>query len=561
MATTFYFNNKKITLPGVYSVIKAGNDFSYRALDYGKVLIIDTGQYDAHAEDELSCGGGGVGIANTSNGGEQAIYSFTSLADFQAFVGGGIWYKLAEPLFNPDPNNPAAEGVSEIYYVRAATTTPSTLVLRATPASGTETTFTIKTLNEGYNSVGKLDENNNIYKGFGYTITAGVENPDAFIMNFYKGTYTGEAKDGLPYNEVYKEDTTPILLCSSPEFTTFQELYNWCITDSNFGMYFAYQAPSTGVDPVPTSTGVLSGLRTVNPVLATGGTTSYIDTASEFKTSVLDYFTESDYSAVMTDIVVAGTTLSTTLLQTIIEHINTDSIYQRFLYVATGTKQGDFENAITLSTAINNDLVQTVFGDAGKASQIAASGYRWWGSLYMTASVLGRTFGKPPYIPVTNKSIGIDMLGYSPTTTQKEKALKKGLNLVVNNPSLGRFVVLQGINTLQDNTSLFNTKGQSFSTQFMRIVAQINKELVVNANMDLLSQENGVNVMSLSANFLKEWTINYLNSRVATPASDNLILSFQDVSVTRQEDAYFVSYYIRVNNEITKLFFTGFLLK
>ena len=81
---------------------------------------------------------------------------------------------------------------------------------------------------------------------------------------------------------------------------------------------------------------------------------------------------------------------------------------------------------------------------------------------------------------------------------------------------------------------LFNSNGQSHSIQFMRIVAQINKELVVNASIDLLGQENGVNVNTLSAGAVKDWTVAYLQSRVANEAQDNLLLSFKDVLVTRQ---------------------------
>jgi len=38
-------------------------------------------------------------------------------------------------------------------------------------------------------------------------------------------------------------------------------------------------------------------------------------------------------------------------------------------------------------------------------------------------------------------------------------------------------------------------------------------------------------------------------------------LSFKDVVTTRKEDAYFTTYKIVVNNEITKLFFTGYLIR
>ena len=65
----------------------------------------------------------------------------------------------------------------------------------------------------------------------------------------------------------------------------------------------------------------------------------------------------------------------------------------------------------------------------------------------------------------------------------------------------------------------------------------------------------------MSAGAVKDWTVAYLQGRTATNETDNLLLAFQDVVVTRKEDAWFVTYKIRVNNEITKLFFTGFLIR
>ena len=150
---------------------------------------------------------------------------------------------------------------------------------------------------------------------------------------------------------------------------------------------------------------------------------------------------------------------------------------------------------------------------------------------------------------------------HSLTESEQKKALKYGILTTVLNDYTGKFNILQGVNTLQDNANLFNAKGQSYSIQFMRIVAQINKELIVNATLDLLGQENGVNANTLTAGAVKDWTVAYLQSRTATDAQDNLILSFKDVATTRKEDAYFTTYKIVVNNEITKLFFTGYLIR
>ena len=43
MATEFRFNNKRVKLPGAYSTIVSGEKNAPLALDYGKVLVIDTG--------------------------------------------------------------------------------------------------------------------------------------------------------------------------------------------------------------------------------------------------------------------------------------------------------------------------------------------------------------------------------------------------------------------------------------------------------------------------------------------------------------------------------------
>ena len=47
MATSVYFNGKLRTLPGVYSTITSGESSASRNLDYGTVLLIDTGVYGA----------------------------------------------------------------------------------------------------------------------------------------------------------------------------------------------------------------------------------------------------------------------------------------------------------------------------------------------------------------------------------------------------------------------------------------------------------------------------------------------------------------------------------
>ena len=145
MASTFYWNNKQISLPGAYSTIVSGETGPARQLDYGKVLVIDTGTYSAGF-------GGGAGINGENTSGQNAIYTFDTISDFRGFMKGGLWWRVAEALFAPDPSNPDAVGVSQLQFVRAATTTGATIAF-ATKSGGK---FVIKTLDEGLIANGTL---------------------------------------------------------------------------------------------------------------------------------------------------------------------------------------------------------------------------------------------------------------------------------------------------------------------------------------------------------------------------------------------------------------------
>ncbi|MGL5691860.1 MAG: hypothetical protein ACRDD8_13710, partial [Bacteroidales bacterium] len=64
---------------------------------------------------------------------------------------------------------------------------------------------------------------------------------------------------------------------------------------------------------------------------------------------------------------------------------------------------------------------------------------------------------------------------------------------------------------------------------------------------------------TLNPGVLKSWTEKYLQSKVATETEDNLLLTARNVTVTKVGDSYQVNYEIVINNEINKIFFTGFL--
>lgn len=551
MATSVYFNGKMRTLPGIYSTITSGDNSATRNLDYGTVLLIDTGVYGAGF-------GGGSGINGAGKQGLDAVYSFTDLPSFREFVKGGLFWKAAEALFTPDPYNPDAVGISNLLYVRACTTTPATMTFAPTGGGANGGNIVIKTIDEGLNANGVLDGE---YLKFGYafTVIPGTDDPNAFVMQFWRGTYTGEWTDPvtgvvMSFDELTVAQSDPILICQSPECTNLAELVQWCETDDNFGARFILDA-STEIKGDGT---VDSDDLTDNAgyKVATGATEDYKSTDID---DVLNQIQDLDYNIVFTDQI--GENGAGSINLKVISHRNNQAKFDKFVFVGAYPNKEKYDDSLAMARSFNSAWVAFVHGGIGTASDLVATKVRWWGVFYNLCQVIGRVSGKPPYVPATNKTIGGDKLQHIPSEKEMEKAVKAGLIIVYPNPYLRRFVILQAVTTLQDNQLLFNKKGDSFSLQFMRILAQLNKECVVNAEIDLMGDENGVNINTLSKGALETWTINFLQQRVATENQDNLITRFQNVVATKVDDYYKVTYEVVVNNEVTKVFFTGFLLR
>lgn len=646
MAIRYNFNNKVVKLPGAYSTIVSGEQSAPLTLDYGKILVIDTGV-------EGSTWGGGAGINGAGSKGKDSIYSFDNLADYQSFLKGGMFWKSAQALFKPSIGK---LGASTILHAKAATTTKSSMSFVATGGGANGGTFTISPIDEGVVANGQVNETKatstatitnfgaegsvfsitvdgqvigtytvdadddaiddviaglsksiseqgwsdvtavtsttitftalsgagnytgtptltatggtaafdtavafsggiagtELIKGYGYTITSGVVDTAKFIYTAYVGTFTGLHTDSIPYNEISKAEALPNVVVQSPEFDNIQELIDWANTNTAFGNYFTLETGTVAGTGVVDSDDVPSGYT-----LATGGTEVY---SSARLDEILTAVTEEDFSFIFTD-QYGITNASSSLITSIKSFMVGDSKFERYLYVGAGDDEDEFATSITIAQGHNSPYIHAIHGETGLVSNQIASGFRYFPSMYTAALVLGRTAGKEPQVPVTNKTLNIDKLSHNLTKVQKERALDAGLKVIWYNPYISGFVTLQDVNTLQNNTILFTPTGKSFQGSFMRILGQINKELVVNAETTLLSDENGVNVNTLGSGTLKNFTESYLNSRVATATADNLILSFRDVTVTKVDSAFEVTYGVVVNNEISKIFFTGFLLR
>jgi hypothetical protein len=75
-----------------------------------------------------------------------------------------------------------------------------------------------------------------------------------------------------------------------------------------------------------------------------------------------------------------------------------------------------------------------------------------------------------------------------------------------------------------------------------------------------LKKPNGANRNTVSVEDVVAWLEGYLQSKVATDQTDNLILSFQSIDVVVNQDAYEVTYAFTPNFEVSFLFFTGVII-
>jgi hypothetical protein len=548
MATVKYFNGRKVILPGVYSTIKSGVNNPPQINDYGTCLIIDTGKGATYG------GGGSINGEHTS--GQDAIYTFSELKDFQSFQKGGILWKTAEALFKPDGQN---VGISQLIFVRAATTTGATMTFSPVGGGANGGTFAFDTLDEGLitNGVLDVDNNNNLIKGYAFTVESGIVDVNKWIFKVWLGTYVGDHTDGFSYDESLQVDSKPALIVQSPEFDNVQELIDWSENDPDFRAAF-----------VPDPTNAIAGDGSVDATdaataatyqVAAGGTETY---GTSDLTDVLEAVKELKYPFILSD-AYGSSDYNTASVGAIQSHIESDAVYGHYMYYGGGKDKSEFgqtDGSIPQTAYFDSNKVIVCHGDVKKASNVDPTGFRIWPTLYKAANILGRIAGLPPQVPGTFKSIGIDGEVHKLTTKERETALQAGVLTTYFDTDFNNFIITQAVNTLQNNTNVINADGRSFSIQLERIKAQINTDVVVNAKIQLLGQPNGVNRNTLSANYVKNWTERFLETKKATPSDDNLIISYQDVTVKRVQDYWEVTYGIVPNNEITKLFFTGTIL-
>jgi len=382
----------------------------------------------------------------------------------------------------------------------------------------------------------------NLLSGYAYTIETGVVNTSKWIYKLWRGTYKGLYSDSIPYDEIASTSAFPVLVSQSPEFDNIQTLIDWATTDGDFGKYFVIDVTSakTGAGTV-TSADILN-IKSYQA--GTGGTATY-DKIDEALEAIKDL----NYNYILTTSSTANPSTDTTIMK-IVDHITIDAKYDKYLIVA-----GDDD---TLATTIgyaeefNTEKVNLVHGGIHKNSRLAASGYRVWEAFFHAAYYAGRLLGLAPQVPLTYKAINVDGLVDVLNERDQLKADSAGVLATVWDADFGKFINLHDVNTLQESDFVLNNDGLSHLIQIERIKAQLNKELIINSKLDLLSDPAGVNRDSLSAEIAVEWTKTYLQRKLGT-----LLVAYRNVTAVQQEDVIFVDYEASPNSEIKSIFFTG----
>lgn len=552
MAIKVIFGGKTIQEPGVYAQVKSGVKNPPLNLDYGIVLLIDTGSGASY---------GGYAINGEITSGSNAIKFYSAIDDFKADLRGGEYSYIADYLFQP--NGFGTNGASQVGYVRACTAAPAEVTYEF-GAAGAVADFTIQSRLEGLIGNGVNSTiTTKLKKGYAVQMKAGpnanTTTPDTFVLEFTVGTFAGLDTEGDPYFNETEANSAPEVILTSIEFTKASDLGDWMRTSSAFNTYFKLDPASTF-----TTSNVVNADLTANATikLFAGGTETY--NASDFDL-VLDAIKETYYNFVMTDnygVAVNGGGKSSNNTK-LFNHLLTQAKYRKMMFVAGGQNEDEFTGStgsIGIANFYNHSSAVVVHGGFYKTSRTGVQ--KKYSSFVKAAAVLGRIAGAAPQVPGTFKGLNWD--GEVHLMTEKERilALNNGVLHTKFDTEFNRYTINQSINTLAGikNEFFINPDGQSYEISVTRIGMHLCNLLMIRAKQDLLSQEDGVNRFTLSASSLAEYTKGFLQLQTATDNTDGLILRFEQITIKTYLDSYFINFGYEPNYPVNKLFFTGFQL-
>lgn len=519
MAQTAIFGNKVIKLPGAYARVVSGIETEAALASYSNVLLIDTG-----------AGNGFNSIKGIVGNGKECIYAL----DYDSanyYIKGGPLAPVIEALYNPDTNKP---GIGTLHLIKAATSTPASVATPISLFGGAITATALKTVEQGTICNTEI-EDEVLRQGFLFKAIYDKATSKAYV-EIHQGTYQGTNFGGYSIGNE-KENSVPTIIYRSKKCNTPDDLVSFLQRSQEFKDILEFEGLKVvkqfGDDAVSSD------------LTFTGGT----DTYAENLTDILPMTTDVDYSCMF----ICEKNGEQKMVPAALDHIVNDAkgIKQILTYEA------DFDEAILKAREYDSDSLIVAAGVSKQTSKTSPTGFIIHDTMVNGARCLGRIFGLSPEIPATMKSLGIDGMEVEPSDADLENMLDNGVIAPYYDADLGGFVLSQACNSLQANTQLINEDCSTYSIQAKRILAQVVKNLQLQAKLDFWGGENAVNKATLSDAYLKAWTETLLSKLTVAPnkTENNYLLDYQVTKVATENDTKRVFLSVTVNGEITKILF------
>lgn len=538
----FLFNPQENTR-GVQSIVFV----SARTTTAGSLSYTVAG-VSGGAKIKATVSGGAVTALTIINGG-----SGFSVAPTIAFSGGGGTGATATATIT----NGVITSVTITAPGTGYTTAPTVTVTG--PTSGG--TFTIKCKWEGLVGNGTLT-GSSLTRGFGAVLVRGILDPYKYKIQFLSGSYKGMDKNGVPFDGGTAESATVTeILTETPEFTYLSEIKDYFDNDFVFNQYFKLSSFTT------TGVGALDDIDfaanlSVNPIA--GGTQSYgstdlDDVLASLAEETFTFFLADHYGNITTGPNQCNALDNQNLK--IVSHIQQQAKYNdKYMFVGGGKDRSQLQgsnSSVAFAKFYNTRNVIVVHGNMVTDKQTGAGNIREVDSIYTTALALGRIAGLASQEPGTQKQVRVRDMTHDLDLAEREIALQAGV-LHFKKEGEDLWIINQSINTLQKNTQLINPDGSSYEISVERIKAELNQDLSINGSKAF----PGKNRNTASPAEVKTWTEGRLQTRVATPQIDNLIISYKNVKVRTlpNSDSYFVEYEFIPNGPVNKIFSTGYML-
>lgn len=552
MATQITVGKKTTSLPGIYSTVRSGITNPPSAVDYGNVVIIDDGSLGANSFIAIN------GVLGTNKQGADAAM----VIDSNVSITSRVWDSPLVPIINGlyKPSNKAGvAGINKLVILQAAATTPGTATI--TFANGS---ITLKTVFEGTSMNGTINTvEKSLASGFGIRVEAGRS--FGYSVVFYKGQHNrmeDPKNPGFGFNgySLPTSFTAPKILFRSPDVRTLPELIRWMQKSTDFKTWFTLTGSTI---PVPATNLITNAdltetlLPSARYIVFTGGTAVYSPEALSEAIEVAKEIDNTFFFALAPK----ETATTNTCVLALKELVTSGTLpWEKYLIVGGYETKANFTESKVLAQTFNSSKVIVVHGAAREENLRYPDGLREISVLEKAAKVIGRIAGLTPQTPVTWKDIALKGEIHRLRENEKEDAVKAGLLCTVWDAQLENFIILAGVNSLQDNENFVNEDGQSHNVALERVKSQINKELIFEGKKYFFGQEQGPNRSTMSPVEVVEWTKTFLNKRVATPQKDNLLLRVDEVIAFIQNDNIFIDYKIVANTEISKAIFGGVLI-